>query len=126
MMQPADFGPIYAETLPGRFPVEPWNTFSNLIFLFVFLNFLRRIRHNPRRYPITLTSLIILIIGLTGGTIYHATRSHNIWLILDFVPIGILVIIGTIFFWYRLTGSFFSAARFSPRHSEQPECSRHG
>ena len=30
---PNDNGPIYVETLMGRFPVEPWNTYSNLLFL---------------------------------------------------------------------------------------------
>lgn len=105
MIQPADFGPIYAETLLGRFPVEPWNTISNLIFLFVFIIFFRRVRHAPTRYPITYISLLILLIGFAGGTVYHATRCHPIWLILDFVPIGILVILGTIFFWHKVTGS---------------------
>jgi hemolysin III len=33
----ADHGPIYAETVPGRFPVEPWATLTNLIFLAVII-----------------------------------------------------------------------------------------
>jgi hypothetical protein len=109
MIQPSDFGPIYTETLLGRFPVEPWNTFSNLIFLLVFARFFREIQQQPRRYPITFISLMILLVGFFGGTVYHATRSHNIWLILDFVPIGVLVLLGTLFFWRKLTGSLLKS-----------------
>jgi hemolysin III len=109
MIQPSDFGPIYAETLFGRFPVEPWNTFSNLIFILVFIHFFQKIQQQPRRYPITFVSLMILLVGFIGGTIYHATRSHNIWLFLDFMPIGVLVLLGTLFFWRKLTGSLWKA-----------------
>ena len=36
---PKDSGPVYTETLPGSFPVEPFNTFSNIIFLAIVIYF---------------------------------------------------------------------------------------
>lgn len=101
-----DFGPVYTETIFGRMPVEPYNTFSNLVFLFIiiYFSFLTRLDH--RRHPLIVTSLPILTIGFIGGTLFHMTRSHNIWLYLDFLPILILVTLATLAFWKELTGSW--------------------
>ena len=49
---PNDRGPIYLETLMGRFPVEPWNTFSNLLFLALIVFWFLRVRgHVPVACP---------------------------------------------------------------------------
>jgi len=101
-MQPNDFGPIYSETDLSRFPVEPWNTYSNLIFLFIFLYFLRKTRLDYKRHPLIVFSLPILLLGFIGGTLFHATRSHSIWLIMDFVPIFILTMSASLYFWLLL------------------------
>ena len=45
---PNDTGPIYKETIAGRFPVEPFNTYSNLIFLFIVIYFGIRIYKEPK------------------------------------------------------------------------------
>ena len=47
-------------------------------------------------------SLHILFVGYVGGTVYHATRSHPLWLFLDFMPIIILVVMASVFFWKRV------------------------
>lgn len=104
-MTPGDFGPIYTETDLSRFPVEPWNTFSNLIFLIVLIVFARRTRLNIKRHPLIVAGLPILFVGFLGGTIFHATRSANIWLVLDFMPIGILSLMAAFYFWRSVIGS---------------------
>jgi hemolysin III len=48
----------------------------------------------------------VLFVGYVGGTIYHATRSHSIWLLLDFVPILILALITAFYCWRRLKFSY--------------------
>jgi hemolysin III len=104
-MTPNDFGPIYRETNMAGFPVEPWNTASNLIFLFTFFYWAYRIRHSFKEQYMVAISLPILFIGWVGGTIYHATRSHNLWLYMDFLPIYILGFMLAFYFWYKLTGN---------------------
>ena len=104
-MRPGDFGPIYAETVLGRFPVEPWNTFSNLIFLLIILVYAWRTRLCFSRFRFIVGALPILALGFVGGTLFHATRRHSIWLFMDFVPIFILAIMAATYFWSRLVRS---------------------
>lgn len=106
-MQPNDQGPIYTETILGRFPVEPWNTYSNLIFLFSFLYFAWKTKLDWKKYPLLTIALPILLIGFVGGTVYHATRSDRIWLMMDYIPIFLLCLLATYYFWRRLTGNVF-------------------
>lgn len=101
-MNSGDFGPIYTETDLSRFPVEPWNTCSNIIFLAIVLYFWLRVRSSPAPHALIRVSLPILAVGFFGGTVYHATRSHNIWLILDFVPILLLTTLASVYFWLQI------------------------
>lgn len=89
-MHPLDSGPIYRETLMGRLPVEPWNTWSNLVFLFVVVYWSMRVYRAPRRHRFLAFALPVLFIGFVGGTVYHGTRSHELWLLMDWVPIVLL------------------------------------
>lgn len=113
-MRPGDFGPIYTETDLSRFPVEPFNTYSNLVFLAVFLIFARRTGLNVKRHPLLVLGLPVLLVGFVGGTVFHATRSANIWLVLDFVPIMILTLFAGMYFWTDVLGSVWKAALAMP------------
>jgi len=100
-----DFGPIYTETDLSSFPVEPLNTFSNIFFLVVVVYWCLQIKDQKlptRLNKYLIFSMPILFTGFVGGTIYHATRSHDIWLLLDFLPILILVLVTSYFCWRRL------------------------
>lgn len=108
-MNTADGGPIYTETLIGRFPVEPWNTYSNLIFLFAFLYFAKGCKFNWKRYPLMCIALPILFVGFVGGTLYHATRSNHIFLMMDYIPISLICLIAAFYFWKQYTGNIFYA-----------------
>lgn len=109
---PNDNGPIYLETLMGRFPVEPWNTFSNLLFLALIVYWFLRIRTDAANHRFIALSLPFLLFGYVGGTVFHATRSHNIWLSLDFGPIALLGLAVAIFFWRRQGFSWLVSAFF--------------
>ncbi len=100
---PGDQGPIYLETVMGRFPVEPWNTASNFLFLALILYWTwRLVREGAGAHRFIAGALPVLFVGWVGGTVYHATRSANIWLFLDFGPIALLVAATAIFFWRRV------------------------
>lgn len=107
--RPQDFGPLYVETDMSRWPVEPWNTWSNLAFLAIVVFFLWKTKFNYRRHPLVVLSMPILFIGFVGGSIYHATRSNSLWLILDFVPIFILTAAAAYQFWKMLLRSTINA-----------------
>ena len=107
---PNDSGPIYLETLMGhRFPVEPWNTYSNLLFLALIVFWFLRVRGNTREHRFIAYSLPVFLLGWVGGTVYHASRSHDVWLFLDFGPIALLAFAVLMFFWRRQGISWFVA-----------------
>lgn len=108
-MTPLDFGPEYTETIYGRFPVEPWNTYTNLIFLLLLVNFTRKTYGKYDRHKIFLFVLPVLAVGFVGGTLFHATRANRIFLILDFGPIFLLALGSALVLWKRVTGSTFKA-----------------
>ncbi|MCB9030662.1 MAG: hypothetical protein H6619_06380 [Deltaproteobacteria bacterium] len=65
-MSPNDFGPIYAETDMTQFPVEPFNTVSNVIFLLMILYFTYQTRLRYQSHPLLVTILPILSLGFIG------------------------------------------------------------
>lgn len=98
MRQP-DWGPLYIETDYTRFPVEPWNTGSNIIFLALCIYCIYRTHLNYKRYPFVVFCLPFLITGTTGGILYHMTRSHPVWLFMDFLPIFLLCLFASVYLW---------------------------
>lgn len=95
---PNDSGPIYQETIEGRIPVEPFNTFSNLIFIAILIYFWMKIKNNPKQHPFFLFAIPIIFISWIGGTMFHGTRSHEFWLVLDWLPIMLVCLGGIIYF----------------------------
>lgn len=95
---PNDSGPIYQETVEGRIPVEPFNTFSNLIFIAILIYFWTKIKSNPKQHPFFLFAIPVIFISWIGGTIYHGTRSHEFWLVLDWLPIMLVCLGGIVYF----------------------------
>ncbi len=110
MVQLADFGPFYAETNLEHFPVEPFNTYSNFLFLVVALFWLGRIKKqtNPQFKTFLKLSLPLLLVGFIGGSVYHATRSHLGWMLLDVVPIYILGVFAGVYQWRQLNLRLFT------------------
>lgn len=95
---PHDSGPIYQETIAGRFPVEPFNTYSNLIFIGILIFFVIKIYKDPKHHLFLCSCIPIIFISWIGGTLYHATRSHEVWLVMDWLPIMIVCLMATIYF----------------------------
>ncbi|NAS31132.1 hypothetical protein GTQ40_09135 [Flavobacteriaceae bacterium R38] len=99
---PNDSGPIYRETIEGNFIIEPWNTASNLIFLAIVFYWSFRVYKDAKKHKFLALGLPTLLIGYIGGTIYHATRSHEIWLLMDWVPIVLLCLSASVYFFIKL------------------------
>lgn len=121
---PHDSGPIYQETIEGRIPVEPFNTFSNLIFIALLCYFWLKIRKNPKKHPFFLFAIPVIFMSWVGGTVYHGTRSHDFWLVLDWLPIMLVCLGGIIYFigkikkkWWERFALFFGliSLSFLPR-----------
>lgn len=99
---PNDSGPIYQETIAGRLPVEPFNTFSNLIFIFIIIYFARKIYKEPKQHLFLVFCLPIVFISWIGGTMFHGTRSHEFWLALDWMPIMFLCLAVILYFIWKI------------------------
>lgn len=99
-----DSGPIYKETIMNRFPVEPFNTVSNFIFLVTIIYFSYLIYKSDKKHWFLSACMPIYLMGFVGGTIYHATRSAEIWLLMDWVPIVVLCLACSIYFVARSEG----------------------
>ncbi|MFI2742134.1 hypothetical protein ACG2LH_05300 [Zhouia sp. PK063] len=104
---PHDHGPLYKETVMTRFPVEPFNTFSNFLFLAVVIYFGIRVYKNTKQHLFLAYCIPIIFLSFIGGTIYHATRSANLWLYLDWVPIIALCIATAFYFVFKTAKTNF-------------------
>ena len=102
VVAPADGGPIYTETNFDHTIVEPWNAVSSLAILLPAVYWAIRIRRNYRQYSFLMLCLPLLFLGGLGSTIFHAFRSHRIWLLLDITPTGILMLLVALFFWMKV------------------------
>ncbi len=99
---PTTRGPIYCETLsfvPGVFPAEMWNTYSNLVIIFFgFVALWQVIRKAPRAYDLYVLCALLIVNG-AGSFLWHGTRTS--WaLTLDVTP-GLLFLFAMVFFWAR-------------------------
>lgn len=109
---PNDSGPIYLETTSGRFPVEPFNTYSNLIFVVILIYWGVQVYKNRKQQWFLAIVLPIIFISYLGGTIYHATRSHELWLLLDWMPIMLLCAGLVVYFIFKLVGKWWQRLLF--------------
>lgn len=95
-------GPLYVETDLSRLPVEPWNTVTTLPFLAIALYWMvLAVRRSDAPWLLRPGS-ILLLIGFIGGAVFHGTRAHRIWLILDFMPIFLLTMLASWTLWIAL------------------------
>jgi len=102
---PQDSGPIYQETMAGRLPVEPFNTYSNIFFLIIIIYFSLRVYSDYKNHRFLAWCLPILFLGFIGGTVYHATRSHDVWMYMDWLPIVLLCLAVSVYYTIKLKAS---------------------
>ncbi len=105
-ISPLDWGPIYKETIYGRWPVEPWNTVTTFLFLIIVLYWAYQIRNQWQKHFIITVCLPIIFVGFVGGFLYHSCRDSRVWLIMDWGPIALAALACTAFYWRTLMDSW--------------------
>lgn len=104
-----DHGPIYIETLlamakdPRPVVMEPWNTGSALLFIFIALCWMRRLHGRKTKDVFLPFAVTLLLVGGIGGTLYHGLRTQRIYLLMDWMPIAILSVTFVVWIVEQLT-----------------------
>lgn len=105
-----DFGPLYTET-PAEIRAgepfsgtiaEPWNAATAFLFVVIVVWWVIRLQGRFRAYPFFMITLPILLAGGIGGTLYHGLRNWSGWFLLDLIPINLLGLGVSLYFWVRL------------------------
>jgi len=109
VFHPLDSGPLYKETLMGRWPVEPWNTWSTLAFLALVLYWFFKIRKNWRQHKMIMVCVILVGIGFVGGFLYHSFRNSIWWLMIDWVPVLLTANVVALFYWKQIVERWWLA-----------------
>ena len=97
-----DGGTAYAETDLSALIKEPWNTASLIPFALIIGYWVWQLRGRWREQPVLSASIGLMVIGLVGGMMYHGTRSSVVWLVMDFVPIALSVLLVAMYFWVEV------------------------
>ncbi len=105
-----DGGGRYTETDLSRLIVEPWNGASAFLFLLIVGYWAYRLRGQYREHIFLSVALPVLAIGGIGGTVYHAFRLHQVFLVMDWLPIMILCLAASVYFFIKSLGSWVHAA----------------
>ena len=100
--QLADGGSLYAETNLNHIIVEPWNALSSLVFLLPAIYWAYKIRKEYKDNLFICLCVILLSLGGIGSTLFHAFRSSSILLWMDVLPILVLTLAVSTFFWQKL------------------------
>lgn len=97
-----DGGPVYMETNPEHFIVEPWNAFSSLLMLLPALIWLIRSRKEPGNNLFLYLVISLIVLGGTGSAFFHGFRASVVFLIMDVLPSAILTLALSVFFWIKV------------------------
>src|ERR1700744_6110820 len=101
---PPDGGLIYKETnLHHLFP-EPFNMVSSALFLIPALYWLIKLKGFSRQYSFLSLITWLLLIGCIGSTMYHGLRRWHFFIFMDWVPIAVICLMSSVYFWIRFTG----------------------
>jgi len=99
-MDMPDGGPIYTETAPDQFIVEPWNALSSLLYMLPALIWLWQLRKHYSQYKFIVFAGILIILGSLGSTLFHAFRASVFFLVMDVLPVAVLTLSLSVYFWH--------------------------
>lgn len=100
--QMPDGGPIYTETNPLETIMEPWNAVSSLAFLLPAIYWIWVCRNCLKENSFLLCCCLLLAVGGLGSTLYHAFRKFPLLLLMDVLPIIVLTLLVSIYFWLKI------------------------
>ncbi len=110
MHLPPDGGMVYTETNLNHLFPEPLNTITSGFFFLLALYWLFRLKGFSKQYIFLSLASWILLIGSIGGTLYHGLRTYPVFIMMDWLPISILCLLASIYFWIRFSGKWFVGA----------------
>ncbi len=100
--QMPDGGPVYTETNLAETIAEPWNALSSLAFLIPAFYWAWKSRKNMRHNFFLLCCCVLLALGGIGSTLFHAFRKFPFLLLMDVLPIILLTLLVSIYFWIKI------------------------
>lgn len=108
----SDMGPVYYETNLehlNHLVVEPFNAFSSLAMsLSAVLIWVLLLKKNYEDHPfLAYVFTPLIFIGGIGSTLFHASRSTQFFLLMDWLPVLILTIFLSLFYWYKIYPKWF-------------------
>lgn len=107
MLTPRDHGLIYTETNLHHFFPEPWNMITSAFFLVPAIYWLVKLKGYDRRYVFLSIASWLLLVGCIGGTIYHGLRRWHIFIMMDWLPIALLCLMASVYFWILVLGRWY-------------------
>src|SRR5690606_17917106 len=97
-----DGGLLYTETNLNSLLPEPLNTLTSCFFFLLALYWIIRLKgFNPRHAFLSIASWFLLI-GSIGGTVYHGLRKYPVFIIMDWLPILLLCLMASAWFWMKV------------------------
>lgn len=102
-----DFGPNYHEFVAEAFVKEPWNTYSSLFFLVPVFFWAIKLWGSYRENWMIVIILPFLFLNGIGSTFYHAFRTSNFFLILDFAPAIVVCLITGTYLWTKVIKKWY-------------------
>ena len=103
----ADGGPIYYEFIHGATIKEPWNAWSSLFFFVPIVYWIWRLRGEYRENLIIVGILPLLFLNGLGSTLFHAFRTSELLLLLDWLPASLMVITISTYLWTKLLRKWY-------------------
>lgn len=104
---PADGGMLYTETDLSRFFPEPLNMVTSALFLIPALYWILKLKGFNRQYTFLSIAMYFLLTACIGSTIYHGLRRWRFFIFMDWVPIALLCLLASVYFWYKLLGKWY-------------------
>lgn len=105
--RPADGGMLYTETNLSRFFPEPLNMVTSALFLIPALYWIIKMKGFNRQYVFLSIAMYFLLTACIGSTIYHGLRKWRFFIFMDWVPIALLCLLASVYFWYKLLGKWY-------------------
>jgi hypothetical protein len=104
---PEDGGMLYAETNLNHFFPEPFNMVTSALFLAPALYWIIKMKGFNRQYTFLSIAMYFLLTACIGSTIYHGLRKWRFFIFMDWVPIALLCLLASVYFWYKLSGKWY-------------------
>lgn len=99
-----DGGPVYFETCLDCPIVEPYSAASAVLFVAVAVFWAWRVRGQFRRHAFISACLPIIALGGLGSLLYHGTRAHRVFFLIDVFTLVILCLAASLFMWAKAVG----------------------